>query len=123
MTDLPSPELLWSWGEMQDRIDLAVGQETDRIAGSFLDPIDVPPGVEADLEQDRGEKEVVRRPLVLDRYRLALEVPDRPDTLRPEQLKASDVGARQHDDRVAGVDTRDERRDERHSPWRLATRQ
>jgi hypothetical protein len=60
---------------MQDRIDLAVGQETDRIAGSFLDPIDVPPGVKADLEQDRGEKEVVRRPLVLDRYRLALEVP------------------------------------------------
>jgi hypothetical protein len=87
-TDLPSPELLWDWRETQDRIDLAVGQEPDRIA---FDPIDVPTGVEANLEQDHGEKEVVRRSLVQDRHRFALEVPDRPDTVRPEQLNASDV--------------------------------
>src|SRR5262245_64565365 len=113
IADSPSPKLLRDRWEMQNRIDLALGQETHRIGGRLLNQIDVPTRVKTELKQDHREKEMVRRPRPRDRDRLALEVPDRLDALRPKQLEASDVRAGEHDDRVPGVDTRDQRRDER----------
>jgi hypothetical protein len=72
--------------------------------------------------QQAREVDVGGAAQLLDGHRPPLEVADRPDTVGAEQLEAADVGAREHDDRIARFDLKDDWPREVHREVRLAGR-
>jgi hypothetical protein len=99
-----------------------VGQELHRLGWLMRCPGNVGPGVEADLRQHAGRENMARGAQLGDGHGLALQIPDRLDSVIAEQLKAADVGSGQDNDGIAGLDLQDEGAGEMHADVGLAGR-
>src|SRR6266851_6707293 len=74
----------------------------------MLDPADVFLGIQTHVRRHAREEDVLARSQRLDPHGLPLQVANGADSIRPKQLEAPRVDARQHDDRISLVDANDE---------------
>ena len=106
--DLLRPQFLRVWREAQEGVDLPLGEELHRLRRGMRDPGDVLPGIQPHVGHHAGEEDVLAGAQLVHRDGLPLQVTDRADPLRPEQLEAADMHPRQDDDRIPRVHLDDE---------------
>src|SRR5438128_1936808 len=89
--DLFGAELLRHWRKTDERVDLPLGQELDRLGWRMQDPVDVLVGVKPYILGHTGQEEVMHTLMLRDSDGLPLQVADGMHPLCPEQLEAADV--------------------------------
>src|SRR5262245_33981163 len=71
--DLLRAEFLGYRREADERINLPLGQEQDRLAGRMQDPVDIRAGIQPDILGHTSQKEVMHAALFGDGHGLPLE--------------------------------------------------
>ena len=112
VSDLPGAQLLRVRRKAEVGVDLSLREQPLALGGGMLDEVHVLARIQPHVGHHAGEEDVLGRPELSDRDRLALQIPDRANPVRPEQLETSHVHAAQDRDGVAGVQLDDQRRDE-----------
>ena len=109
------PQLLRHRREANQRINLTVGEELNRVGDRVHDPVDVFLGIEPHVGGHGGEEDVVRGAECWNAHPHPLQVADRTNPLGPEKLEAANVDSRQEDNRQPCIHMDEERCDERHA--------
>jgi hypothetical protein len=112
--DLSGAQLLRVRREAKVGVDLLLREQPLALDGRMLDEVQVLARIQPYVRHHAGEVHVLGQPQFSDRDRLALQVPDRANPVRPEQLETSHVHAAQDRDGGAGVQLDDQRPDEVH---------
>ena len=122
MADLAGAELLRLGREAEKRIDLSVGEQLQGIdVGAVTQSMSLS-GSSPIFAAMIASKVFWPRPGLRMPTLLALQVADGADGLVREQLEAAGMHARQHRDRLAGIEPTDDRRREKDAEIELAVR-
>ena len=91
--DLLRPQFLRLWRKAQDGIDFPLCKKPCRLGKGMGHPVDILAGVQVHVGCHTREEHVFGRSQRAHRDSFPLEVADRADLLRSEQLEAADVNS------------------------------
>src|SRR5262249_38693711 len=89
-------------------IHLPLSEKTFAFLSRVRDEVDVLARVESDVRHHASQVDVLPVPEFGDRNAFPLEIPNRTNPVRPEQLEAADVISGQHGDGITKVHLDDE---------------
>ena len=107
---MPGAKLLRFGGKAQERVDFSVHKELHWPDGAAGDPINILAGVDIDIGEDDGQKQMHGRAKGFDPDALALQLENAVNPFVPEHFKAPDMHRTQGGYRQAAIERGDEHR-------------